>query len=75
MAAELKIFYSSEIVRGCLVCVICALSSFIPFIIVMIARTLNISAPYIFCAHLIIFLEWLNLDIILSTPPLGCLHC
>ena len=29
----------------------------------------------IFCAHLVIFLELLNLDIITSTPPLACLHC
>ena len=29
----------------------------------------------IFCAHLIIFLGLLNLDIITSTPPLECLHC
>ena len=29
----------------------------------------------IFCAHLIIFLGVLNLDIITSTPPLECLHC
>ena len=28
----------------------------------------------IFCAHLIIFLGLLNLDIITSTPPLECLH-
>ena len=29
----------------------------------------------IFCAHLIIFLGLLNLDIITSTPPLDCLRC
>ena len=29
----------------------------------------------IFCAHLIIFLRVLNLDIITSAPPLECLHC
>ena len=29
----------------------------------------------IFCAHLIIFLGGLNLDIIMSTQPLECLHC
>ena len=29
----------------------------------------------IFCAHLIIFLGMLNLDVIKSTPPLECLHC
>ena len=29
----------------------------------------------IFCAHLIIFLGLLNLDVIRSTPPLECLHC
>ena len=29
----------------------------------------------IFCAHLIIFLGLLNLDIITSTSPLECLHC
>ena len=28
----------------------------------------------IFCAHLIIFLGMLNLDVIKSTPPLECLH-
>ena len=27
------------------------------------------------CAHLIIFLGVLNLDIITSTPPFECLHC
>ena len=36
----------------------------------------NIEHMYpIFCAHLIIFLGVLNLDIITSTPPLECLHC
>ena len=29
----------------------------------------------IFCAHLIIILGVLNLNIITSTPPLECLHC
>ena len=29
----------------------------------------------IFCAHLIILLQVLNLGIITSTPPLECLHC
>ena len=29
----------------------------------------------IFSAHLIIFFGLLNLDIIMSTPPLECLHC
>ena len=29
----------------------------------------------IICAHLIIFLGMLNLDVIKSTPPLECLHC
>ena len=29
----------------------------------------------IFCAHLIILLGVLNLDIIMSTPPLECLNC
>ena len=29
----------------------------------------------IFCAHLIIFLGVLNLDIIMSTPPMDRLHC
>ena len=28
-----------------------------------------------FCAHLILFLGMLNLDVIKSTPPLECLHC
>ena len=28
----------------------------------------------VFCAHLIVFLGVLNLDIITSTPPLECLH-
>ena len=30
---------------------------------------------HVFCAHLIIFLRVLNLDIITSAPPLECLHC
>ena len=29
----------------------------------------------IFCAHLIIFVGVLNLNIITSTPPLECLNC
>ena len=29
----------------------------------------------IFCAHLIIYLGVLNLDIIMSIPPSECLHC
>ena len=32
----------------------------------------------LFCAHLIIFcyISWsVNLDIIMSTPPFGCIHC
>ena len=29
----------------------------------------------IFCAHLIIFVGLLNLDISMSTPPLECFHC
>ena len=39
----------------------------------MIAHTEHVHP--IFCAHLIIFLGVLNLDIITSTPPLECLHC
>ena len=68
--------------KGCRVCVICDSSSFHSLIfklntlclfINMIAHTLNMCAPYILCTFDNIF-GILNLDIIMSTPPLECLH-
>ena len=42
----------------------------------MIAHKLNMCTLYfVACAHFIIFLGVLNLDIITSTPPLEYLHC
>ena len=64
----------------CLVCVICNSNSFYSFIF----KTFHNEFSHIedmhllFCAHLIIFyyiLGLLNLNIIMSAPPLVCLHC
>ena len=71
-------FYPPKMLRGCLVCVICDSSSFRSFIFKI--KTLWLLTQWtcvhsIFCAHLIIFLGLLNLDIITSTPHLEYLHC
>ena len=63
----------SEMLRGCLVFVICNSSSFYLFIYI---QTMHYDCSHIedvhllFCADLIIFLGVLNVDIITSTPSL-----
>ena len=60
----LKIFYPSEMLRGCLVCVICNSNSFHSLIFklrIMIVYTLNIHLHLLFCAYLIYIFLFLGL--------------
>ena len=67
---------------GCLFCVICDSSSFIPSYSNLICydcshikHVCNLNLLYKLCTFENIYGKLLNLHVIKSTPPLECLHC
>ena len=78
---ELRHFFPSEMLRGCLVCVICnsnSIHSFIFKLCIMIVHKLKMYVHHLFCACFInffTFLQVLNLDLFLSEMLRGCLVC